>query len=209
MLRNRNFKALELFVLFVLIPVLLTVSWSVIGKISLGILGFVYIIVLTFISERPSLVSITRQQWQRFLKTTFFKFLFIAVALSLFMYISNPEKLYYVVLTKPKVWGFFLGVYTLFSVLPQEFLYRTFFFKRYEDLFHNSNLFILVNAGLFSLGHLFFGNTLVMFITFIGGLLFAYTYSKTNSTLFVIIEHALYGSCLYTVGMGEMLGFPA
>ena len=42
----------------------------------------------------------------------------------------------------------------------------------------------------------------------IGGLLFAFTYSKTKSTLFVLIEHTLYGCWLYTVGMGEMLGFP-
>lgn len=48
-----------------------------------------------------------------------------------------------------------------------------------------------------------------MILTFIGGLLFALTFKKTKSTLLVSIEHAIYGSWLFTVGMGEMLGFPS
>ena len=125
------------------------------------------------------------------------------------MYYKIPDKLFYVVIEKPKVWLFFLGVYSLISVLPQEFLYRTFFFERYSELFLSKTLFIILNAGLFSLAHLFFANSLVMLLTFIGGLLFAYTYSKINSVILVIIEHILYGCWLYTLGMGEMLGFPA
>jgi membrane protease YdiL (CAAX protease family) len=75
-------------------------------------------------------------------------------------------------------------------------------------LFQNEALFLFFNATLFSLAHLFFRNALVMFITFLGGLLFALTYKKTKSTLLVTIEHAIYGCWLFTVGMGEMLGFP-
>jgi len=45
-------------------------------------------------------------------------------------------------------------------------------------------------------------------LTFIGGVLFAYTYQKTKSTALVAIEHAVYGNWLFTVGMGEMLAFP-
>ena len=69
-------------------------------------------------------------------------------------------------------------------------------------------MLILVNAVLFSLAHLFFRNALVMILTFLGGIVFALTYHKTKSTLLVAIEHAIYGCWLYTVGMGEMLGFP-
>ena len=103
----------------------------------------------------------------------------------------------------------FVGVYSLFSVYPQELIYRTFFYERYEALVKNEDLFIFINAILFSLAHLFFKSGIVLLITFIGGLLFAYTYFKTKSTLLVTIEHAIYGSWLFTVGMGTMLGFPA
>ena len=65
------------------------------------------------------------------------------------------------------------------------------------------------NAILLSLAHIFFRSTLVMFLTFIGGILFAFTFNKTKSTLLVSIEHAIYGCWLFTVGMGDMLGFPA
>jgi len=99
-------------------------------------------------------------------------------------------------------------LYSLFSVYPQELIYRTFFFQRYEGLFKSEVLFILVNAALFSLAHLFFRNALVMLLTFLGGILFALTFKKTKSTLLVSIEHSIYGCWLFTVGMGEMLGFP-
>jgi membrane protease YdiL (CAAX protease family) len=62
---------------------------------------------------------------------------------------------------------------------------------------------------VFSLGHIFFKNALVMVLTFLGGILFALTFNKTKSTLLVSIEHAIYGSWLFTVGMGSMLGFPS
>jgi membrane protease YdiL (CAAX protease family) len=99
--------------------------------------------------------------------------------------------------------------YTFFSVYPQELIYRTFFFQRYQSLLKNESLFILINAVVFSLAHIFFKNTLVLFSTFIGGIIFAYTYKKTKSTLLVSIEHAIYGCWLFTVGMGNMLGFPS
>ena len=96
-----------------------------------------------------------------------------------------------------------------FSVYPQELIYRAFFFQRYKNLFSNDKLFIFVNAVIFSLAHLFFKNTLVIVLTFLGGLLFAITFNKTKSTLLVSIEHAIYGCWLFTVGMGNMLGFPS
>ena len=202
-------KSIELFILFVVIPVLLVIKLPIKLKLTVGILGVIYVVLIAIFVEKFSLPKLTKPIWQRFLKSTGIKFLVIAIVLSFFVYKSTPEKLFYVVLEKPKTWLFFLGVYTIMSVIPQEFIYRTFFFNRYRSLVKSNYLFILINAGLFSLAHLFFGNTLVMIITFIGGLLFAYTYYKTKSTLFVMIEHTLYGCWLYTVGMGMMLGFPA
>jgi membrane protease YdiL (CAAX protease family) len=102
-----------------------------------------------------------------------------------------------------------LFIYSFFSVYPQELIYRTFFFQRYESLFRSNLVFTLVNAAVFSLAHIFFKNTLVMLLTFIGGILFALTFKKTKSTLLVSIEHAIYGCWLFTVGMGAMLGFPS
>ena len=53
-----------------------------------------------------------------------------------------------------------------------------------------------------------FHSLLILLFTFIGGYIFAYTYQKTKSWFWVCAEHAIYGSWLFTVGMGTMLGFP-
>ncbi len=128
---------------------------------------------------------------------------------SLFVWLTDSQSLFNVLLNKPKLWLFILFVYSFFSVYPQEIIYRTFYFERYKALFKNDSLFIFVNAIIFSLGHIFFKNSLVIILTFLGGLLFAITYIKTKSTLLVSIEHAVYGCWLFTIGMGGMLGFPA
>ena len=82
-------------------------------------------------------------------------------------------------------------MYSLFSVYPQEVIYRTFFFQRYEWLCKSEMLFILVNVALFSLVHLFFRNALVMLLTFSGGILCALTFKKTKFTLLVYLERAI------------------
>ena len=102
-----------------------------------------------------------------------------------------------------------LFIYSFFSVYPQELIYRTFYFQRYKSLFKSKVLLIFLNAVVFCLAHIFFQNTFVLILTFLGGLLFALTYQKTKSTLLVSIEHAIYGCWLFTVGMGNMLGFPS
>ena len=108
----------------------------------------------------------------------------------------------------PKLFVVILGVYTFLSVWPQEIIYRSFFYKRYQDLCSSKIVFMVLNAVIFSLAPVFLKNILVLILTFIGGLLFIYTYTKTKSTTLVSIEHALYGNWLFTVGMGQMLAFP-
>ena len=137
------------------------------------------------------------------------KLLLLAKITILFVWFTDKEILFGMLLNKPKLWLMILFFYTIFSVYPQELIYRTFFFQRYQHIFKNEVLFILLNAALFSLAHLFFNNMLVLFLTFIGGIIFAITYKKTKSTLLVSIEHAIYGCWLFTVGMGNMLGFPS
>jgi len=125
-----------------------------------------------------------------------------------YVYFTDVSKLFIVLKSKPVLWISILFFYSVFSVYPQELIYRTFFFVRYESLFKNKSLLIFVNAIAFCLVHFFFQNTLVLILTFLGGILFALIFVKTKSTLLVTIEHAIYGSWLFTVGMGEMLGFP-
>ena len=120
----------------------------------------------------------------------------------------NYENLFIVIRKNWLMWLTITIFYSVFSVYPQEFLYRTFFFKRYSVLFKKPFIIIIANALIFSLAHLAFHNLLVLTLTFIGGILFAFTYHKSKSLLLTSIEHALYGSWLFTLGMGKMLAFP-
>lgn len=112
------------------------------------------------------------------------------------------------VLNKPFLWLKFSGIYILFSVIPQELFYRTFFVKRYKNLFKDKWVFILINSLLFSFGHIWFQSWIVLSFTFVGSLLFLTTYLQTKSTWLIIFEHALYGVWLYTVGYGALFMFP-
>lgn len=128
---------------------------------------------------------------------------------SIVVYYYDSSLLFSVVRNKPHIWVLILFIYGLLSVVPQEIVYRHFFFKRYESLFDNKNMFLLLNMFCFALCHLFLWNGLVLLLTFVGGGLFAYTYQKEKSMLWVCVEHTLYGFLIFTVGAGKMLAFPA
>tara|TARA_R110002073_G_scaffold83987_2_gene200080 strand:- start:5204 stop:5830 length:627 start_codon:yes stop_codon:yes gene_type:complete len=203
------YKLSEFFIIFIGIPVVFTFHFNAWAKLSIGIIGFIYIIVMLLRVEKLQLKIMPNLNWKPFFKELFLKFLLIAFTTFLFVFFTEKEALFNVVINKPKLWVLILFIYSLFSVYPQELMYRTFFFQRYKELISNKTLSIFINATVFSLGHIFFRNTLVLVLTFFGGLLFAITYSKTKSTFLVSIEHAIYGSWLFTVGMGDMLGFPS
>ncbi|QOD59409.1 CPBP family intramembrane metalloprotease [Polaribacter haliotis] len=208
-MQTTNYKLTELFVLFVLIPISFVLEYSPILKLIIGVSGFAYILYVILKVEKIQFKIKKDIHWKNFWKTTLFKSIIIAVFTTIFVWFTDTENLFEIVLNKPFKWMIFLFIYAFFSVYPQEVLFRTFFFKRYENLFKNERFFIFINAVLFSLAHLFFQNTVVIVITFIGGILFAITYKKTKSTFLVSVEHAIYGCWLFTVGMGEMLGFPS
>jgi membrane protease YdiL (CAAX protease family) len=203
-----TYKSLEFLIIFIVFPVSFALNYSPWIKLGMGFMGFLYIIYILLVVEKEKLKITPNLNWILFWKQTIIKLIVIAFITGAFVYLTDRESLFNVILNKPKLWVFILFVYSMFSVYPQELIFRTFFFKRYRTLFINTNFLIFINAIVFSLAHLFFKNTLVIVLTFLGGILFAITYHKTNSTLLVSIEHAIYGCWLFTVGMGSMLGFP-
>ncbi len=208
-MKSTQYKLIEFFLLFIVFPISLALNILIEIKLVIGVLGFAYIVFVLLRIEKNRFKIAPNLNWKQFLKQTFVKLLLIAIITTIYMWLVDKEHLFNVMLYKSKLWLFILFFYSFFSVYPQELIYRTFFFQRYKSLFSNQNLFIFVNAILFSLAHLFFKNTLVIVLTFLGGLLFAITFSRTKSTLLVSIEHAIYGCWLFTVGMGNMLGFPS
>ncbi len=126
----------------------------------------------------------------------------IAIALALFTYIMIPERLFSLPLQRPQLWVMVMILYPLLSVIPQEIIFRSFFFRRYSPLFTTQNTMLLASALAFGWMHIILLNWVAVVFSFFGGLIFAHTYSKTNSLAATCLEHALYGCILFTLGMG-------
>ena len=116
----------------------------------------------------------------------------------------GPQGLFLFPRARPAVWLLVLVLYPLFSAYPQELMFRTFFFHRYGALFRRPSSLIAVNAVLFGWAHVIVHNLTAVLLTALGGLLFAYTYHRSRSTLLVAAEHALYGDFVFSVGIGGM-----
>lgn len=104
----------------------------------------------------------------------------------------------------PRLWLIIMVLYPLVSVTTQEIIYRVFFFHRYGPLFGRQIwLMILVNGALFAFGHIMFRNWISIWVSLVGGLLFAWRYHRTKSFWAVFLEHALYGDLIFTAGLGR------
>jgi membrane protease YdiL (CAAX protease family) len=87
-------------------------------------------------------------------------------------------------------------------VLPQEIIFRLFFFERYRGIFKTRELMIIASGLAFGLAHIIFENWVAALLCAVGGILFAMTYTRHRSLALVSLEHALYGDFVFTVGLG-------
>jgi membrane protease YdiL (CAAX protease family) len=67
------------------------------------------------------------------------------------------------------------------------------------------NIRVLCSAFLFAFAHIVYDNWIAVILAFVGGLLFAFTYAKTRSTLTCVVEHSVWGILLFTLGLGDVL----
>jgi len=132
---------------------------------------------------------------------------FIVISLVSVYYFSG-DFLFILPRERPGLWLLILLFYPLWSAYPQELIYRSWFFHRYRNLVKKEWLFIGINALLFSFSHIIFNDWLAIILTFFGGMMFAYTYKRSNSLLVVFVEHMLYGNWIFTVGIGQYFYAP-
>ena len=102
-------------------------------------------------------------------------------------------------------WLLLLLLYPVLSVIPQELIFRTYFFHRYKHIMPKKSMRIIVSATVFALAHIVYANLIAVFLAFLGGLLFSYTYAQSRSTFVCVIEHSLWGIWMFTLGIGSYL----
>jgi len=119
------------------------------------------------------------------------------------LWMATPDLLLAFPMQRPLIWAAILIGYPLFSVYPQEIIFRAFLFHRYRFLLPSPATRIAASALLFGWAHVLFGNWTAPLLSTAGGLLFAWTYHRSGSLRLVAIEHALWGGFLFTVGLGR------
>lgn len=202
-LNSKPYLAFELFVIFAGTPLIF----------YLGLVPLPELVTLAIITIVMSiwLFGFARVERYRFdirlkpetIRGILIRFAFAATVLTGVVLLIEPEHFLYLVIDTPYRWALFLLLYPLLSVIPQELIYRVFFFRRYRSLFTNKYLMVHVNALAFGFLHIIYGNFTAVFITYAIGYVFARTYMRTRSFWAVCLEHTLYGLVIFTIGMGR------
>ena len=205
----KKLKIIELFLLFIAVPGMLATSVPVYVKISAVVMALLYVIYISYATmlKKPFKITYKKPSITYVIRISVVSILLVLISWLLIGFI-NPDLLFVVLKQKPYLWLTILFVYAFLSVIPQELLYRRFFYRRYRSLIYNKKLFAVINVICFSWCHVFLNNVWVMAITALAGIFFVYTYEKERNLRWVIFEHSLYGNIVFTMGLGEMLAFP-
>lgn len=126
--QHTNYKLTEFFLIFIVMPLSLVFTYPVWLKLGLGITGFVYICWMLLRVEKQRFKLNEYLNWKAFWKRTGILLACIGVLTLIYVSVTDVSKLFIVIRTKPLLWLFILFFYSVFSVYPQELIYRTFFF---------------------------------------------------------------------------------
>lgn len=136
------------------------------------------------------------------MKPLLLRWVLACIGMALFLWLYDPDKFFALAREKPQVVPFLLVLYPVISALPQELLWCSFFFTRYECLFGSGWKLVGASAVFFAFAHVLYINPVAPTLSLLGGLIFASTYAKTRSLALVTIEHGLYGNFLFVIGLG-------
>lgn len=192
-------KKLEFFFIFLIIPsTIFFLDSSIIIFLSLYLVSILSLVILYF--DKTFLFTSLKKKidW-----TFVIIFSVIFFFLGFFYVLLVDENLLFIFpKTNFKLWLIVIFIYPFLSVIPQELVYRVFFFQRY---FPNINRFyfpVFLNLVVFAYGHLVFSNMHAIIITAIVSPIFTYAYLK-KSFLTCVILHSLGGQIIFTLGLGK------
>lgn len=136
------------------------------------------------------------------LKNVLKRFVILAPIIAVLTWVFLPDNIFSFPRERPQQWLMVMMLYPLLSVWPQEVAYRAFLYHRYAPLFGTGPGYVIASALLFGFMHIIFLNPVAVIMTTIGGYLFASDYARHKSLTLACIEHALYGSLIFTLGLG-------
>lgn len=141
--------------------------------------------------------------WPKDLKrSAVFRFLLLTPIMTALTLYLVPERFFRFPIERPVFWVAVMVLYPLLSVVPQEIMFRSFFFERYQSLLPRQGMMIAASAFVFGLGHIMFHNWVSPTLSLIGGLIFASSFACHRSLKWAALEHAAYGCFIFTLGLG-------
>ena len=191
---------IEWLIIFIVTPFIIFLELVPLPKLAIMLIPFFYTLMIFFSIKSTPLKAVVTY---RFIWIISIRLIISAALLLLLTYSLYPQKLFIVLKTRPLLLGVILVLYPVFSALPQEFIYRRFYFERYTSVFTSTKVLIGTNILTFSFLHIIYDNWLTVGLTFVAGIYFVYTYVKTKSFLLTWIEHSLYGQIIFLVGLGS------
>ena len=205
MLEKNLIKIIEITILGFLFPV--SVVYFSLSNYILFFLWIIFfyalIIYFTLYYEKNHLKEFFKlYKYKKYILLIIFRWFFFCIVLYYFTKIFFPNRLFLLQKENLELLYKIFIFYPIFSAFPQEFIFCSFFFKRYRSLFKSEKKMIIMSSLIFCFAHIFTINWVAPLLGIFGGLLFAITYSKTKSLLLVSFEHALYGNTLFFLGLG-------
>ncbi|SHI09440.1 CPBP family intramembrane glutamic endopeptidase [Ferrimonas marina] len=145
---------------------------------------------------------------RRFIPPTFkfwlaIRMVLVSLGIFAFSYWYDPTRFMDLPRQDMAMWLLFCLLYPLLSALPQEFIFRRYYFQRYRPLFRRVNTLLVSSVLTFGLVHLVYENWLAVALSLGGGTLFAFTYAHSGRLSWVTTEHALYGLAVFSSGLGS------
>ena len=174
-------KSLELIVLGITFPI--CIVYLQLSKYIILFLWsiFLYTLLITIflyakeISFKKSL-HLNFNKNKKYISFILGRWLVLSLLLYFFTKLYFPEKLFFIQENNPTLLYKIFLLYPFLSAYPQEYIFCSFFFNRYRSLFKNDNILIFMSAVVFCFAHIFSINLVAPTLSFIGGLIFAYTF---------------------------------
>ena len=190
----------ELFLIYLFLPSFILFFQSKILIFTLLYLVFIFTFLRLRKDKSFDLKALTKKiNW----KISFIYFFVFLVSGYFYVLFYDPNILLSFPKDKFQLWVIVMFIYPFLSVIPQEIIYRVYFYHRYKKLF-NGNLLLLtlLNLFFFSFAHIVFNNPHAILITAIASPIFSYLYIK-ESFLTCVLVHSIGGQILFTLGLGK------
>lgn len=204
---SKGFKFFEIAFFYVFIPLFVERKFFGEGQINRAIplLSTFVIFLVLLLKDRSfknnSLLKFRSYNWKR----AAIRFLIVSAFAFAYLYFFHPDLLFNFVREKPGRFLIFLAVYPFLSVIPQEVIYRVYFFHRYEGIFRNESIVAIFNAILFGYLHFIYDNYIAVVGATVVGIILVLNYLRTKSLINVSIEHYAYGVMIFVLGFGKYI----